>query len=126
MALKVLQVVGAAAVVIIVFLLIPVLLRLRRTLEEVSVIVSETRPQTITLLKKAQTTLDGVNRELENIEAITEETGALVGKVGDAGDAVERAIKSPMTRIGFITAGAAAATIAVRRRLARELARKSR
>jgi ABC-type transporter Mla subunit MlaD len=120
MALKVLQVVGATAVVIIVFLLIPVLMRLRRTLDEVGQIVSETRPQTVTLLRKAQGTLDSVNRELENIEAITDDTNALIGKVGEASDAVEKAIKSPMTRIGFVTAGAAAAGFAVKRRLYRE------
>ncbi|MHB8895753.1 MAG: DUF948 domain-containing protein [Candidatus Geothermincolia bacterium] len=124
MALKVLQVVGATAVVIIVFLLIPVLLRLRRTLDEVGMIVSETRPQTVTLLKKAQGTLDSVNRELVNIETITDDTTVLIGKVSDASDAVEKAIKSPMTKIGFVTAGAAAAGFAVRRRLSREMFRK--
>lgn len=120
MALKVLQVVGAAAVVIIVFLMVPVLMRLRRTLDEVGMIVSETRPQTIMLLRKAQTTLDNVNRELVNIEAITDDTSVLIGKVTEASDAVEKAIKSPMTRFGFFTAGAAAAAFAVKRRLFRE------
>jgi uncharacterized protein YoxC len=124
MALKVLQVVGAAAVVIIVVLLIPILLRLRRTLDEVSVIVSETRPQTVTLLRKAQVTLDSVNLELENIGAITEDTSVLIAKVSEASNAVEKAIKSPMTKIGFVTAGAAATGFAVRRRLARELSDK--
>jgi uncharacterized protein YoxC len=122
MALKVLQVVGAAAVVIIVFLLIPVLIRLRRTLDEVGEIVSETRPQTVSLLKQAQVTLDGVNRELENVESITDDTTVLIGKVSEASAAVEKAIKSPMTKIGFITAGAAAAGFAVKRHLSRELA----
>ena len=88
MALKVLQVVGAVAVVTIVFLLIPVLVRLRRTLDEVGQIVSETRPQTVTLLRKAQGTLDSVNRELKNIETITDDTTILVGKVSEASDAV--------------------------------------
>jgi uncharacterized protein YoxC len=124
MALKVLQVVGATAVVIIVVLLIPVLMRLRRTLDEVGDIVSETRPQTVTLLKKAQGTLDSVNRELQNIENITDDTTVLIGKVGEASNAVEKAIKSPMTKVGFVTAGAAAAGFAVRRRLSRELAAK--
>jgi uncharacterized protein YoxC len=121
MALKVLQVVGATAVVIIVLLLIPVLLRLRRTLDEVGVIVSETRPQTVTLLRKAHDTLDGVNRELETIETITDDTSVLIAKVGEASNAVEKAIKSPMTKVGFVTAGAAAAGFAVKRRLVREL-----
>jgi uncharacterized protein YoxC len=121
MALKVLQVVGATAVVIIVLLLIPVLLRLRRTLDEVGVIVSETRPQTVTLLRKAHDTLDGVNRELETIETITDDTSVLIAKVGEASNAVEKAIKSPMTKVGFVTAGVAAAGFAVKRRLVREL-----
>jgi uncharacterized protein YoxC len=124
MALKVLQVVGAAAVVIIVLLLIPVLMRLRRTLDEVGDIVSETRPQTVTLLRKAQGTLDSVNRELQNIENITDDTTILIGKVGEASNAVEKAIKSPMTKVGFVTAGAAAAGFAVKRRVSRELAAK--
>lgn len=124
MALKILQVVGACAVVIIVLLLIPVLLRLRRTLDEVGDIVSETRPQTVTLLRKAQGTLDSVNRELQNIENITDDTTVLIGKVGEASNAVEKAIKSPMTKVGFVTAGAAAAGFAVKRRLSRELAAK--
>jgi uncharacterized protein YoxC len=124
MALKVLQVVGAAAVVIIVFLLIPVLARLRRTLDEVGHIVSETRPQTVTLLRKAQGTLDSVNRELKNIETITDDTTILVGKVSEASDAVEKAIKSPMAKVGFVTAGAAAAGFVVKRRLYREFSGK--
>jgi|SRR5664280_2647695 len=121
MALKVLQVVGAAAVVVIVLLLIPVLLRLRRTIGDVGQMVAETRPQTVTLLKKAQLTLDGVNRELTNIETITEDTGVLVAKVSDASSAIERAIKSPASKIGFASAGAAAAAFAVKRRLFREM-----
>jgi uncharacterized protein YoxC len=124
MALKILQVVGAAAVVIIVLLLIPVLIRLRRTLNEVGLMVSETRPQTITLLKSAQSTLDGVNRELDNIEEITEETGVLVGKISDASEAVERAVKSPIARAGFASTGIAAAFIGVRRSLSRNLSKK--
>ena len=120
MTLKILQIVGAVAVVIIVLFLIPVLIRLRRTLDEVGYIVNDSRPQTINLLKKAQVTLDGVNRELENIEEITEETQLLVGKVGEASEAVERAIKSPMTKVGLITAGVATTGVAVSRRMAKK------
>lgn len=119
MALKVLQIVGAIAVVLIVLFLIPVLLRLRRTLDEVGQIVTEARPQTVSLLQKAQVTLDGVNRELENIEEITEETGVLVGKMGEASVAVERAVKSPMSRAGFVAAGAVTTGFAVKRRLSK-------
>ena len=115
-----LQIVGAVAVVLIVFFLIPVLLKLRRTLDEVGVIVSEAHPQTITLLQKAQVTLDSVNQELENIGEITEETQVLVDKVGEASDAVERAIKSPMSKMGFITAGAATTGFVVRKHLAKK------
>lgn len=121
MALKILQVVGAVAVLLLVIFLILVLLRLRRTLEEVNHIVSETRPQASMFLKKAQITLDGVNRELENIEAITKETEVLVERVGDASRAVEGAIKSPLTKVGLITTGAAATGIAVRKRLSKEI-----
>lgn len=105
-------------------LLIPILYRLRRTLDELGQIVSETHPQTVTLLQKAQVTLDGVNRELANIEEITGETQVLVAKVGEASAAVERAIKSPLTRVGFISAGAAAAGYAVKKRLSREMSDK--
>ena len=120
MTLKILQMVGAVAVVIIVLFLIPILIRLRRTLDEVGYIISDSRPQTINLLKKAQVTLDGVNRELENIEEITEETQLLVGKVGEASEAVERAIKSQMTKAGLITAGVATTGVAVSRRMAKK------
>ena len=124
MPLKVLQVVGAAAVVIIVLLLIPVLFRLRRTIGDAGQMVAEARPQTVTLLKKAKLTLDGVNRELANIETITEDTGVLVARVYDASAAVERAIKSPASKIGFATAGVAAAALTVKRRLFREMSGK--
>jgi uncharacterized protein YoxC len=120
MALTVLQITGAAAVVIVVLLLIPVLLRLRRTLDEVSHIVSDARPQTVTLLRKANSTLDGVNHELESIERITDDTIVLVGKAGEASSAIERAVKSPLTRMGLISAGAAATGLAVRKRLSRD------
>ena len=120
MALKILQVVATAAVVVIVLLLIPVLLRLRRTMSEVSHIVSESRPQTIALLKKAQTTLDSVNTELENIEEITRGTLVIIDKVGEASDALDRAVRSPLTKAGLVTAGAAAASVTVKRRLSRK------
>lgn len=124
MALKILQVVAAVAVVSFVILLIPVLMRLHRTLDEVCHVVSETGPQATTLLKKAQVTLDGVNRELENIEEITRETGVLVERVGDASLAVERAIKSPLTKMGLITTGVTATGIAVKKRLSKETSDK--
>lgn len=125
LALKVLQVAGAAAVVIVVLLFIPVLVRLRRTLEEVGFVVAETRPQAITLLKKAQVTLDGVNRELENVGAITGDTAVLIARVSEASDAVERAIKSPMAKLGFVTATVTALTFAVKRRVFRDVSRRS-
>ncbi|MCJ7653635.1 MAG: DUF948 domain-containing protein [Actinobacteria bacterium] len=124
MALKILQVVTAVAVVSFVLLLIPVLMRLHRTLDEVGHVVSETGPQATTLLKKAQVTLDGVNSELENIEEITMETGVLVERVGDASLAVERAIKSPLTKMGLITTGVTATGIAVKKRLSKETSDK--
>jgi uncharacterized protein YoxC len=124
MALKILQVVAAVAVVSFVLLLIPVLMRLHRTLYEVGQVVSETGPQATTLLKKAQVTLDGVNSELENIEEITRETGVLVERVGDASLAVERAIKSPLTKMGLITTGVTATGIAVKKRLSKETSDK--
>lgn len=119
MTLKVLQVVGAAAAVLVALFLIPVLLRLRRTLDEVGGIVAEARPQTVNLLQKAQVTLDSVNRELEEIGEITEDTQVLVDKVGEASVAVERAIKSPMSKAGFAAIGALTTGLAVKRRLSR-------
>ena len=91
---------------------------------EVAHIISETRPQTATLLQKAQVTLDSVNRELENIEEITEETQVLVGKVGEASVVVEKAVKSPLTKMGFITVGATAAGLAVKKRLSGDISGK--
>lgn len=125
MALKVLQVIAAAAVVIIVLLLVPILLRLRKTLREVGEMVSDTRPQTVDLLRKAQGTLDSVNRELEEIEGVTEDTQVIIDKVGEASVAVERAIKSPLTKTGLVAAGAAAAGYAVKKRISRDLARRN-
>ncbi len=119
MALKVLQVVGAVAVVVLVLFLIPVLLRLRRTLDEVGQIIGDARPQTVSLLRKAQVTLDTVNKELEDIGEITEDTQVLVDKVGEASVAVERAIKSPVSKAGFVAIGAATTGFAVKRRLSR-------
>lgn len=122
MALTILEIVSTVAIVAIVFLLIPILLRLRRTMSEVGQIVSESRPSTITLLKKAQATLDGVNSELENIEEVTRDTQVLMDKVGEASEAVERTMKSPLTKAGLVTAGVAAASITVKRRLSRRFA----
>jgi uncharacterized protein YoxC len=124
MALNVLEIVGAIAVALIVLFMIPVLLRLRRTIDEVGQIITDARPQTVGLLQQAQVTLDGVNRELENIEEITQDTQVLVEKVGEASVAVERAIKSPMSKAGFVAAGVATTTFAVRRQLTRKKPQK--
>jgi len=117
MTLNILEIVGAVAVAVIVLFLLPVLLRLRRTLNEVGKMVTEARPQTVTLLKRAQTTLDGVNKELVAIEEITDDTQLLVQKLGEASDVVEDAVKSPMTKVGLIAAGAATSGYAVKKRL---------
>lgn len=124
MALKILQITGACAVVILVLLLIPVLLRLRRTIDEAGQIVKDSRPQTVSILKKAQTTLDNVNREFENIDEVTRETRVLIDKAGEATRAVDRAVKSPLTKIGLVVAGSAAAGFAAKRRLSRDLSKK--
>jgi uncharacterized protein YoxC len=117
MALTILEIVGAIAVVIIVLFMIPVLIHLRRTVGEAGYVINDTRPQAISLLKKAQGTLDGVNRELENVDEITTETMVLIGKVQEASEAIEQAITSPMTKAGLITAGIATSGIAVSRQL---------
>lgn len=119
MALKVLQVAGAAAVVILMIFIIPVLLRLRRTAEELADIVSEARPHAVALLKKAQDAVDSVNTELDNIEQVTAETKVLVERMGQASEAIRKAANSPMAKAGFISTGAAAMTIAVRKRISR-------
>jgi len=121
MSLKILQIVGAVAILVFVLLLIPVLLRMRRTLDEVGHIVAETKPQASAFLTNAQVTLDGVNCELERIEEITKDAEVLVERVGDASRAVERAIKSPMTKVGLVATGAAATGMAVKRRLSKEI-----
>lgn len=109
---------------IVVLLLIPVILRMRRAVEDVGIMVAESGPQAVTLLKKAQTTLDGVNRELESIGAVTGETEHLVAKVSDASAAVEKAIKSPMSKAGLVVVGVTVTGLAVKRRLYRELSGK--
>jgi uncharacterized protein YoxC len=124
MALKILQVVGALAVVLLVLFFIPVLLRLRRTFVEVGNILKETGPQASTLLKKAQTTLDGVNQELENIEEITKDAEILVGRVKEASRMAEGVIKSPITKMGLLATGAAATGVAVKKRLSKEISDK--
>ncbi len=125
MALKVLQITGAAAVVVLMIFIIPVLIRLRKTADELAEIVSETRPYAVALLKKAQDTMDSVNSELDNIEKVTAETKVLVERMGQATEAIKKAANSPMAKAGFISTGAAAMTIAVRRRISqRESHRK--
>ncbi len=120
MALKILQVAATAAVVLLMIFIIPVLLRLRRTAEELADIVSEARPHAVALLKKAQDAVDSVNSELDNIEQITAETKVLVERMGQASEAIRKAATSPMARAGFISTGAAAMSIAVRRRISRK------
>ena len=124
MTLKILQVVGAVAVVVLVCFLVPILLRLRKAVGEVAHIVSEANPQATDLLRNAQVTLDGVNRELKNIEEITEEAQVLVDKVGEASIAMEKAIRSPLTKVGFIAAGATATGLAVKKRLSSDISGK--
>ncbi|MBN1289875.1 MAG: DUF948 domain-containing protein [Actinobacteria bacterium] len=117
MALKVLQIICAVAVVVIVLLMIPVMLKLKRTLEEVGRMIVETRPGTMKAIKQAEATLDSVNEELENVEKVTSDASLLIGKMGEAADSLENTIKSPITKMGFISTGAAVTSIAVRKQL---------
>lgn len=117
MALKVLQIVGVVAIVILVLMIIPIMLKLKRTLEEVSIMIVETRPTTMKALKEAGETLDSVNKELDNVEKVTSDASVLISKMGEAADSLEGTIKSPVTRMGFISTGAAVTGIAVKKKL---------
>lgn len=116
MALKLLQITGAAAVVITMLFLIPVLIKLRDTFDQIGGIVDESSPQTISLLQKAQGAVDGLNRELGNVVEITDDTLAIISKLDTAATEVERAVKSPMAKTGFVAVGAVTTSLAVRKR----------
>ncbi|MDD5748495.1 MAG: hypothetical protein PHP64_05565 [Actinomycetota bacterium] len=121
MALKILQVVAASAVVLIVILIIPVIIRLRRTLEEAGRIIAENSSPATTILKRAQAAMDSVNSGLEKISEISDDSEILISRVGKASGAMDKALKSPLTRIGLMATGTAATSIVVKKRAYKNL-----
>ncbi|MDD5447855.1 MAG: DUF948 domain-containing protein [Actinomycetota bacterium] len=121
MALKILQVTGAAALVVLVFVMIPVLLRLRKTLAEVGEIVGESKPSTLLLLRKAGMMLESVNEELAEVEKITKDTEVLVQRMGQASEAIEKVARSPITKTGLLISGISASGYALKRHLSKEI-----
>ena len=121
MALKVLEITATAALVIIVLFLIPIMLRLSKTLKHADKMMQETRPGAVTVLKKAGETVDTVNKQLETIEDITTDTEQLLGKAKASAAALEKALTSPMAKAGAAAAGATATGFAVKKRISKKL-----
>lgn len=121
MALKILQVAGAAALVVLVFTMVPVLLRLRKTLAEAGEIVGENKPSTSLLLRKAGGMLESVNEELAEVEKITKDTEVLVERIGQASEAIEKVIESPITKTALLVSGISASGYVLKRHFSKEV-----
>lgn len=126
MALKVLQIICAIAVVLIVLLIIPVMLRLKRTLEEVGRMVNEVEPGAMKAIREAGMTLESVNEELDNIDKVAGEAMVIIDKLGEAADSIENTVKSPLARAGLISTGAAVTSLAVKKHLKKKAKKTSK
>ena len=98
-------VVAAAAFVLLVLLLAIPLLKLGRTLDEATLAIRKTHEGAAPLLAGAQTTLDGVNQQLAEVEGITKGVSSITTNTAALTSVVSSTIGGPLIKIAAFSYG---------------------
>jgi uncharacterized protein YoxC len=75
------------------------------TLQRVDVVLADVDRETVPLLQKAGTTLDGVNANLGNVDQITKDVADITDKIDNMATAVEGAVSTPARKAASFSAG---------------------
>ena len=100
-------VLGLGWLLLVLFLAV-VLFKLSAVLENVKVLVNETRQESVPLLGDVRVTVQSVNRELERVDTMMESGGKIAKSSERIVGSVEQVVTSPLIKVAAATAGAAA------------------
>jgi uncharacterized protein YoxC len=87
-----------------------------RTLERVDKVLDDVDTEAVPLMKKAGTTLDGVNANLGNVDQITKDVADITDKIDTMANAVEGAVSTPARKAAAFSAGVQGAVSSFMRR----------
>lgn len=97
--------IAAGAFVLLVLLLAVPLFKLGHTLDEATLTIRQTREGTVPLLTGAQTTLDGVNAQLEEVGGITKGVSNMTNNAAALTSIVSSTIGSPLIKVAAFSYG---------------------
>lgn len=81
------------------------LIKVGRLLERVDKVLSDVDQEALPLMRKAGTTLDGVNANLGNVDQITKDVADITDKIDNMANAVEGAVTTPARKAAAFSAG---------------------
>jgi uncharacterized protein YoxC len=81
------------------------LVKAAKALERVDKVLADVDEQGIPLMKKAGSTLDGVNANLGNVDEITKDVAGITDKLDNMATAVEGAVTAPARKAAAFSAG---------------------
>jgi uncharacterized protein YoxC len=97
--------IAAGAFVLLVLLLAIPLLKLGRTLDEATLAIRKTHEGAAPLLAGAQTTLEGVNAQLEQVDGIAKGVNSMTTNAAALTSIVSSTVGSPLIRVAAFTYG---------------------
>jgi len=81
------------------------LVKAGKTLERVDAVLADVDNEGIPLMRKAGTTLDGVNVNLGNVDQITKDVAGITDKIDSMANVVEGAVSTPARKAAAFSAG---------------------
>jgi uncharacterized protein YoxC len=97
--------IAACAFVLLVLLLAVPLLKLGKTLDETTLTIRQTREATTPLLASAQTTVNAVNAQLEQVETITKDVGSVTTNVAALTSVASATLGGPLIKLAAFSYG---------------------
>ena len=97
--------IAAGAFVLLVLLLAVPLFKLGHTLDEATLTIRQTREGAVPLLTGAQTTLEGVNAQLEEVGGITKGVNNMTNNAAALTSIVSSTIGSPLIKVAAFSYG---------------------
>jgi len=92
------------------------LVKAGKALERVDKVLADVDEEGVPLMRKAGTTLDGVNANLGNVDQITKDVADITDKIDTMANAVEGAVSTPARKAAAFSAGVQGAVSSFMRR----------
>ncbi len=100
---------AAIAFIVLVGFIVPILLKLRKTVENVNSFIASTEKEIIPTLNKLQTTIEEINQELSKVNQATASLQAATARIDTISNLVQEVVSSPLIRMASYSAGVSSA-----------------